>query len=93
MKRRTFLQGSAIGIASGLSGYLSWVPRANAATVRKTFYVTEGFITQPDGTDVYFQGYSSTSSALNVPAAGVYDVVVNTWTGSAVLSWGQRQHG
>jgi len=67
MKRRTFLQGSAIGIASGLSGYLSWVPRANAATVRKTFYVTEGFITQPDGTDVYFQGYSSTSSALNVP--------------------------
>jgi len=67
MKRRTFLQGSAIGIASGLSGYLSWVPRANAATVRKTFYVTEGFITQPDATDVYFQGFSSTSSALNVP--------------------------
>jgi len=67
MKRRTFLQGSAVGIASGLTGYLSWIPRARAATIRKTFYITEGFVTQPDGVDVYFQGYSSTSTTLNVP--------------------------
>ncbi len=67
MKRRTFLQGSAIGIASSLGGYLTWIPRANAATIRKTLYITDGFITQPDGVDVYFQGYSSTSTALNVP--------------------------
>ncbi|WP_198263808.1 multicopper oxidase domain-containing protein [sulfur-oxidizing endosymbiont of Gigantopelta aegis] len=51
------------------TGLLSWTARAHAATIAKTFYITEGTITQPDGVDVYFRGYSENSSSLNVPGA------------------------
>jgi FtsP/CotA-like multicopper oxidase with cupredoxin domain len=70
MKRRMFLSLTGAGIASaltGVSGLILWEPRAHAATVSRTFYITDGFITQPDGVQVYFRGYSGSSSSLNVP--------------------------
>ena len=70
MKRRNFLKFSMASLASavaGTSGLVAWSPRAQAATISKTFYITEGFITQITGEDVYFMGYSSSSSSLNIP--------------------------
>ena len=70
--RRTFLKFSSAGIASALlgsTGLLSWTPRAEAATITQTFYITEGFITQPDGVDVYFRGFSPSTNNLTVPGA------------------------
>lgn len=70
MKRRDFLRVSAAGMAAsamGGIGLLSWTPRAHAATINKTFYITGGYIEQADGTDVYFKGFSSSSSSLSVP--------------------------
>jgi FtsP/CotA-like multicopper oxidase with cupredoxin domain len=70
MKRRKFLKMGAAGLASSLSaaGLLSWVPRSYAANINITYYVTEGFITQPDGVDVYFRGFSDNANSLSVPA-------------------------
>jgi len=70
MKRRTFLQFSSASVATmlaGTAGIISWQPRAYAATISKTFVITEGFITQADGVDVYFRGFSQNSASLNVP--------------------------
>ncbi|WP_031432864.1 multicopper oxidase domain-containing protein [Methylomarinum vadi] len=70
MKRRDFLRVSAAGVAAsamGGAGLLSWTPRASAATINKTYYITAGYIEQPDGTDVYFRGFSNSSGSLNVP--------------------------
>ena len=70
MKRRDFLGLGTAGLASaitGSTGLIAWSKRAEAATVSKTFYITDGTITQIDGTDVYFRGYSNTSSELNIP--------------------------
>ena len=76
MKRREFLKISATGLAgaAGAIGMLSWMPRAYAATVSKTYYITEGLIAFPgqvNGTpadvDVYFKGFSSASNTLTVP--------------------------
>lgn len=70
MRRRTFLKissGALLGSVAGATGFLSWTPRAEAATIEKTFYITEGYITQPDGVDVYFRGFSSNTNSLNVP--------------------------
>lgn len=70
MNRRNFLKFGSAGIASamlGTAGLITWVPRAQAATISKTFYITEGFITQPDGVDVYFRGFSSDQNSLNTP--------------------------
>jgi len=70
MKRRDFLKFTSAGVASSLLtgvGLLSWTPRAHAETITRTFYITDGYITQPDGTDVYFRGYSSSPGSLNVP--------------------------
>jgi FtsP/CotA-like multicopper oxidase with cupredoxin domain len=53
------------------SGLLSWVPRAHAATISKTFYITGGTITMPDGVPVYFKGYSDSATGLNVPGASI----------------------
>ncbi len=72
MNRRNFLKFSSAGIASALlgsTGLLSWSPRAHAATINQTFYITEGFIAQPDGVDVYFRGFSPDTSSLTVPGA------------------------
>lgn len=72
INRRNFLKFSSAGIASALlgsTGLLSWAPRAEAATITQTFYITEGFITQPDGVDVYFRGFSPDTNSLTVPGA------------------------
>ncbi|MCG6885680.1 MAG: multicopper oxidase domain-containing protein [Proteobacteria bacterium] len=70
MKRRDFLKAGSAGLAGtilGGTGLISWTPRAHAATISKTFYITDGFITQPDGVSVYFRGFSSSSNGLNAP--------------------------
>ena len=71
MKRRDFLRYGSAGIAGALvsgTGLITWTPRANAQTISKTYYITNGFISMPDFTSVYFMGYSDSSSGLNVPA-------------------------
>ncbi|MFO7603239.1 MAG: multicopper oxidase domain-containing protein [Gammaproteobacteria bacterium] len=70
MKRRSFLKLGGAGMATAAlatTGLITWTPRAHAATINKTFYITDGFITQPDGVNVYFKGFSSSSNVLNVP--------------------------
>lgn len=70
MDRRNFLKFSSASVAAMLAGttsLLSWSPRAYAATISKTFYITEGLITQADGVNVYFSGFSNNSSSLAVP--------------------------
>ena len=70
--RRNFLKFSGAGIASALlgsTGLVSWTPRAEAATINQTFFITEGFITQPDGVDVYFRGFSPDTTSLTIPGA------------------------
>jgi len=72
INRRNFLKFSSAGIATALlgsTGLLSWSPRAHAATINQTFYITEGTITQPDGVDVYFRGFSPDTASLTVPGA------------------------
>ncbi len=72
MKRRDFLKVGTVGIVGAVGGagaLLTWAPRANAATVSKTFYITDGLIAQPDGVDVYFRGFSDTASGLNAPGS------------------------
>ncbi len=38
------------------------------ATNNRTYFITEGFITQPDSKSVYFRGFSQSELSLNVPA-------------------------
>jgi FtsP/CotA-like multicopper oxidase with cupredoxin domain len=70
VRRRNFLKITTGALASTLTGatsYLLWQPRAHAATIEKTFYITDGYIQQADGTNVYFKGFSNSSGSLNVP--------------------------
>ena len=67
MDRRNFLKLGVAGAVLSSSGLISWSPRAHAATITKTFYITEGFVQQIDGTDVYFRGFSNSDAELNVP--------------------------
>ena len=70
MKRRDFLKASSASVASsalGGVGLISWAPQVQAQNVIVTLYITDGFITQADDTDVYFKGFSSTQGSLNVP--------------------------
>jgi len=74
MKRRDFIKFGTAGLtsaAAGSAGLLSWIPRAHAATISKTYYITDGYTAMPDGANVYFKGFSNSSSTLNVPAASV----------------------
>lgn len=73
MERRSFIKLGGASLASAVlgSGLLSWVPRSEAATISKTFYITGGTITMPDGVGVYFKGYSDSAAGLNVPAASI----------------------
>jgi len=68
MKRRNFLKAGAASIALAGTGMLAWSPRSHAATISKTYYITDGTITEPDGVPVYFKGYSEARGQLNVPA-------------------------
>ena len=70
MKRRNFLKFSSASVAAmlaGTTGLLSWIPRSHAATINRTIHITEGTITQADGVDVYFRGFSNNSNSLAVP--------------------------
>lgn len=70
MDRRNFLKAGGAGIASvvlGGSGLLSWSPRAQAATITKTFYITDGFVNMITGENVYFKGFSNSNNMLNLP--------------------------
>ncbi len=70
MKRRDFLKAgtaSLTGTVLGSVGLISWSPRSYAQTISVTLYITDGFITQPDGVNVYFKGFSSNQNTLNVP--------------------------
>ncbi|MGD8408321.1 MAG: multicopper oxidase domain-containing protein [Thiohalophilus sp.] len=74
MKRRDFLKFTSAGVASSVlsgAGLISWSPRAHAETIRKTLYITDGYVQQVDGTSVYFRGYSSSSGSLNVPGEAI----------------------
>jgi FtsP/CotA-like multicopper oxidase with cupredoxin domain len=92
MKRREFLK-TAAGIAGAMASstaLLTWTARAQAATIDKTFYITEGLITQITGDDIYHRGYSSSTTALDVPGESfivqegdtVNVTIVNTLTTS-----------
>ncbi|RMG58957.1 MAG: hypothetical protein D6717_02175 [Gammaproteobacteria bacterium] len=71
MKRRDFLKVGGAGMAGAMLGglgLLTWTPRSHAATISRTFYITEGTIPMPpDDTLVYFRGFSSSNGTLNVP--------------------------
>ena len=74
MKRRDFLRAGTAGLTGSILagvGLISWTPRAHAATINKTIYITDGFIQQIDGTNVYFRGYSDASNTLNVPGESI----------------------
>ena len=76
MKRRNFLKMSASSVAGAAAlGPLAWAPRAHAATITRTFYITDGVIPFPgqsgNGTptniNIYFKGFSSSAGTLDVP--------------------------
>jgi FtsP/CotA-like multicopper oxidase with cupredoxin domain len=73
MDRRGFLKAGGTGIAGALlgSGLLSWVPRAEAATIIKTYYITDGTLTMPDGVVVYFQSFADPIGTLSIPASPI----------------------
>jgi len=74
MKRRDFLKVGSAGIAGAMvstTGMITWMPRANAATISKTYYITNGFVTMPDWTSVYHMAYSDDAAGLNVPATPI----------------------
>ena len=73
MQRRKFLKVSGAGLATAAlgSGLLSWVPRSEAATISKTYYITEGTRTMPDGVVVYFQSFSNAAGTLTIPGASM----------------------
>lgn len=67
MQRRSFLR---MGLSAPIvlaSPYLGWVPRAEAAQISRTYYITQGSIVQPDGVSVFFKGFSDTAGSLRVP--------------------------
>lgn len=70
MKRRGFLKLGGAGLATlaACNGTgAAWGALSRTATSR-TYYITEGYKTQPDGSSVYFMGYSDSSGVLNTPA-------------------------
>lgn len=71
MERRNFLQLTMSTLfaraAAGSLGVVALSPRAYAATIDKVFYITEGFITQITGEDVYHMAFSNSQADLNVP--------------------------
>ena len=71
MQRRNFIKLGGASLASVAlgSGLLSWVPRSEAATVNKTYYITDGSTAMPDGVIVYFQSYSSAAGTLTTPGS------------------------
>lgn len=73
MQRRNFLKlgGASLGYAALGTGLLSWAPRSEAATISKTYYVTDGTRTMPDGVVVYFQSFADAAGTLTLPGASL----------------------
>lgn len=73
MERRGFLKAGTAGFASLMTGtgLLSWSPRSEAATISKTYYITAGTQTMPDGVSVYVKGFSDSAADLNIPATPI----------------------
>lgn len=74
MKRRDFLKAGSVGVAGSILGgvgLLSWMPRAYSSTISKVYYITEGYIAEPDGTEAYFRGFSSSNNTLDVPGESI----------------------
>ncbi len=78
MKRRTFIKLSAAGFAGAMAsacgsapGLLGWGGRERPLSVGMTLYLTDGYVTQPDGVDVYFRGFSDAEGSLTVPATSL----------------------
>lgn len=73
MERRGFLKAGTAGFASLMTGtgLLSWSPRSEAATISKTYYITAGTQTMPDGVSVYVKGFSDSSADLTIPATPI----------------------
>lgn len=67
MKRRNFLKMGLATPVLATSQWLFWVPRAHAAVITKTFYITQGNIVQPDGVSVFFKGFSESAGSLRIP--------------------------
>lgn len=67
MQRRNFLK---LGLATPLlasSQWLSWIPRAHAAIINRTYFITQGNIVQPDGVSVFFKSFSDSATTLRIP--------------------------
>lgn len=73
MERRSFIKLGGASLASAVvgSGLLSWVPRAHAATISKTYHITDGMITMPDGVAVYCQSFSDATGTLTIPGSSI----------------------
>ncbi|MDH5393210.1 MAG: multicopper oxidase domain-containing protein [Gammaproteobacteria bacterium] len=74
MKRRDFLKAGSASLAASVvagSGLISWAPRAQAATINKTFFITDGYQNQITGDNVYFRGFSSSNNVVNVPGESI----------------------
>lgn len=73
MQRREFLRVGSASLASAIMGssLLSWVPRAEAATISHTYYITDGTQTMPDGVVVYVQSFADAAGTLKIPATPI----------------------
>jgi FtsP/CotA-like multicopper oxidase with cupredoxin domain len=73
MQRRKFLKlgGASVASAALGTGLINWAPRAEAAVINKTYYITAGTMIMPDGVSVYLQGFSDSSSTLTVPGSSI----------------------
>ena len=73
MERRDFLKIGGAGLATTMmgTGMLSWTPRAEAATISKTYYINDGSRVMPDGVSVYFKSYGDSATALSLPASSI----------------------
>jgi FtsP/CotA-like multicopper oxidase with cupredoxin domain len=73
MDRRSFLKVGGAGLASSMmgTGLLSWVPRSEAATISKTYYINDGTVAMPDGVSVYFQSFGDSATTLALPATPI----------------------
>ena len=73
MQRRNFIKlgGASLASVAMGSGLLSWVPLLEAATISKTYYITDGTVTMPDGVVVYFQSFANAAGTLTLPGASL----------------------
>ena len=73
MQRRNFMKlgGASLASAALGTGLINWVPRVEAATISKTYYITDGTMTMPDGIVVYFQSFSDAVGTLTIPGTAL----------------------